>query len=247
MSTEGPVAIVTGGSRGLGRASALALLTHGWRVVVAARDAERLAHVASFDDPRIVTVVGSLADEDLAERCIDAARSAFGRVDGAVISVGGPPPGSVLTTSDDVWRAAFETVFLGSVRFARTLCAVLPEGGAIAFVLSTSAREAVPGLSTSNGLRPGLAMLVKDLADEVGPRGIRVVGLLPGRIDTERVRILDEAAGAGSRERMEAHIPLRRYGRPEEFGEVAAFVLGPGASYLTGCLIPVDGGSLRSP
>jgi 3-oxoacyl-[acyl-carrier protein] reductase len=100
----------------------------------------------------------------------------------------------------------------------------------------------------SNGLRPGLAMVAKTLADEVGPRGVRVVSLLPGRIETERTAALDATAEdpAEQRRTSEAGIALRRYGRPEEFGRVAAFVLSPAASYLTGTALAVDGGALRT-
>ena len=117
----------------------------------------------------------------------------------------------------------------------------------IAWVLSTSVKTPVPGLATSNGLRPGLGMLVKELADELSPQGIRVIGLMPGAIETERAQYLNslkedpEAARAAA----EAAIPLRRYGQPEEFGRVAAFVLSPAASYLTGSVISVDGGAQR--
>ncbi|MDP9183208.1 MAG: SDR family oxidoreductase, partial [Actinomycetota bacterium] len=121
----------------------------------------------------------------------------------------------------------------------------LPEGGgSIVLVLSTSAKMPVGNLSVSNGLRPGLAMLAKTLADELGPRGVRVNGLLPGRVDTDRVRALDgpdPAVRAGH----EAGIPLRRYGDPTEFGRVAAFLLSPAASYVTGAMVPVDGGISR--
>lgn len=112
-------------------------------------------------------------------------------------------------------------------------------------MLSGSVHEPIPGLTISNGLRPGLAGFAKSLSDELGPRGIRVVGVLPARIDTDRVRELDgyapdpEAARAAN----EARIPLRRYGTPEEFGRTAAFLLSPAASYLTGIMVPVDGGA----
>jgi 3-oxoacyl-[acyl-carrier protein] reductase len=92
-------------------------------------------------------------------------------------------------------------------------------------------------------------MTLKALADELGPRGVRVFGLMPGRIATDRIMEIDQASGDpdAARQRTEATIPLRRYGRPEEFGRVAAFALSPAASYLTGTMIPVDGGSLRAP
>ena len=136
---------------------------------------------------------------------------------------------------------------------ARTLCERIiqagnEQGGAIAWVLSSSAEQVIPGLSTSNGLRPGLAMVVKDLADEVGPFGIRVNGVLPNNIATDRLAELSGwNTSEGSRERAEAGIPLRRYGEPAEFGRVAAFVLSPAASYVTGSLVRVDGGVTRQP
>jgi 3-oxoacyl-[acyl-carrier protein] reductase len=113
--------------------------------------------------------------------------------------------------------------------------------------LSTSVKTPVPGLATSNGLRPGLAMLIKQLSDELGPHGTRVIGLMPGSIETERARYLNslEEDPAAARASAEAGIPLRRYGQPEEFGRVAAFVLSPAASYLTGSVIPVEGGAQR--
>ena len=122
--------------------------------------------------------------------------------------------------------------------------AIGDEGGAIAFVLSLSVKQPVDGLASSNGLRPGLGMLAKTMADELGPRNIRVLGLLPGRVETDRVRELDHASGRPKklREEFERKIPLGRYGEPAEFGRVAAFALSPAASYLNGVMIPVDGG-----
>lgn len=137
---------------------------------------------------------------------------------------------------------------MGGLRVVHAVAAGLGEGGSIALVLSTSVKAPVPGLAVSNGLRPGLAMVAKDLADELGPRGVRVNSLLPGRVDTERVRELDALADDPDQARAEraAAIPLRRYGEPAEFGRVAAFVLSPAAGYLSGAAIPVDGGATRA-
>jgi 3-oxoacyl-[acyl-carrier protein] reductase len=109
-------------------------------------------------------------------------------------------------------------------------------------------RQPIGHLAISNGLRPGLAMTAKALADELGPRGIRVVGLMPGTIATDRITEIEAASGDAEamRARTEKGIPLRRVGRPEELGRVAAFVLSPAASFLTGVMIPVDGGVLRA-
>jgi 3-oxoacyl-[acyl-carrier protein] reductase len=244
------VFVVTGGSRGLGHATARTLVEEGARVVLAARDAGQLAHAVAAlgGSEHALGVPTDLTDAGAAERLIAAAVARFGRLDGALLSCGGPPPGSVMETGDDAWRAGFESVFLGPVRVARAVVDAMEAGGALAFVLSSSAREPIPGLAVSNGLRPGVAGVVKDLADELGPRGIRVNGLMPGRVNTDRTRELDAKAGRGdsARRRQEAAIPLGRYGDPVEFGTVAAFVLSAAASYLTGALIPVDGGARRS-
>jgi 3-oxoacyl-[acyl-carrier protein] reductase len=243
------VYVVTGGSRGLGRATAEALVADGARVVVGARSADSLdAAVAELGADRATGVVADLADRDTPQRLVDAAQSAYGRLDGGLISVGGPPAGSVLDTADEAWTEAFESVFLGAVRMARTLVGALDEGGSVALVLSTSTKAPITNLAISNGLRPGLGMVVKTLADEVGPRGIRVNGLLPGRLETERVQELDAAAGdpEAARRGHEQTIPLRRYGQPDEFGKVAAFLLSPASSFVSGTMVPVDGGLHRA-
>ena len=159
-------------------------------------------------------------------------------------------PARRASCSDDAWRTGFETVFLGAMRVARAVVSTLPEsGGSIAFVLSSSVKQPIDGLAASNGLRPGLAMAAKTLADELGPRNIRVNGLMPGRIDTDRVRELDAATGKPAEARAATprrKIPLRRYGEPEEFARVATFLLSPAASYVTGMMMAVDGGMIRS-
>jgi 3-oxoacyl-[acyl-carrier protein] reductase len=249
LGLEDRAFVVTAASSGLGRSAAEQLVAEGARVVLVARRAEMLAEAVSRMGPdRAVALAADLTDLQTAETACAFALDAFGRLDGALISVGGPPAGSVMDTDEEAWRGAFESVFLAALRVSK---AVVRHGTAsdlvIAWVLSTSVKTPMPGLATSNGLRPGLAMLVKQLADELGPDGIRVVGLLPGRIETERVRHLDSLKDdpEAARRSAEAAIPLRRSGQPEEFGRVAAFVLSPAASYLTGSVISVDGGAQR--
>ena len=239
------VYVVTGATRGLGHASARELVADGAKVVVSGREEESVAEAASALGPDAVGVAVDNADPEAPARLIATARERFGRFDGILVSVGGPPPGFVADTTDEQWQAAFESVFLGAVRMARAAAAELGEGGVIGFVLSGSVHEPIPGLTISNGLRPGLAGFAKSLADELGPRGVRVVGLLPGRLDTDRVRELDSLSAdpEATRQAVESRIPLRRYGNPAEFGRTAAFLLSPAASYLSGVMLPVDGGS----
>ncbi|MEU0668752.1 SDR family oxidoreductase [Streptomyces lavendulocolor] len=241
------VYVVTGASRGLGNASARALVADGAKVVLSSRDEKAVAGAAAELGPGAVGVAADNADPATPERLIAAARAHFGRFDGVLVSVGGPAPGWAADNTDEQWQAAFDAVYLGAVRMARAAAAALEEGGVIGFVLSGSVHEPIPGLTISNGLRPGLAGFAKSLANDLGPSGIRVVGLLPGRIDTDRVRELDALSGdpSAARAAAESRVPLRRYGTPEEFGSAAAFLLSPAASYLTGVMLPVDGGALH--
>ena len=262
------VYLVTGGSRGLGFAAAEALVAEGARVVLSApheRSAAAAAARLTQDAPEgagVAWVAADNADAATPDRLIAAAEDRFGRLDGALVSVGGTPPGTVATTPDVAWRTAFESVFLGAVRLARQLGPYLTgtdggasghgslagTGGSVVFVLASSVRVPLAELAVSNGLFPGLAGVVKMLAEELGPSGVRMNAILPVRIATERVRQLDALSGDPDevRARKSEDIPLRRYGEPEEFGRVAAFLLSPAASYITGAMIPVDGGSIRA-
>ncbi|HEY0247261.1 MAG TPA: SDR family oxidoreductase [Gryllotalpicola sp.] len=237
--------IVTGGTKGLGFATAKALVDDGARVLVSSRSEGSVENALEALGPRADGAAADLADPAAAAELVERAQGAFGRIDGALVSVGGPKGGAFSSIADADWQAAFDTVFLGTVRLIRTLVPRLEAGAAIGLVLSSSVRSPIAGLTLSNGLRPGLAMLVKQLADELGPRGIRIVGLLPGRIATDRVLDLDRG-DPDARQRSEAAIPLRRLGDAAEFGRVAAFLLSPAASYVTGSMIAVDGGMIRS-
>jgi 3-oxoacyl-[acyl-carrier protein] reductase len=243
--------LLTGASRGLGFATARALVDDGARVLVSSRSEDGVASAVEElgGAPSAFGLAADLADGGAAERLVEEARQQLGRLDGALISVGGPAPGSVLGTAEEDWRAGVESVLLGPLRLIKALVPHLGEGAAIGLVLSTSVRQPIDGLAISNGLRPGLAMTAKGLADELGPRGIRVVGLLPGTIATDRVTEIEAASGdpAAARASTEASIPLGRIGDPAEFGRVAAFLLSPAASYVSGTMIAVDGGKLRVP
>ncbi|SDS05205.1 SDR family oxidoreductase [Microlunatus soli] len=244
------VFVVTAASSGLGRATATQLVAEGAKVVLVARRGDVLDEaVAELGSDSAVALTADLTAVETPAQAARLAVATYGRLDGALISVGGPPAGPALAMSDDQWRDGFESVFLAALR---TIGAVVDHGTAddlaIACVLSTSALSPIGGLSISNGLRPGLAMLIKQVADEHGPDGTRINGLLPGRISTERVQYLDSLADdpEAARRGSAARIPLRRYGDPDEFGKVATFLLSPAASYVSGSLLAVDGGALRA-
>lgn len=242
LGLDGKVLVVTGGSRGLGLATAETLVAEGARVVLSARDPEAVR--AAAGRLGAVGVVADQSDPEAAERVVAAALAAYGRVDGALVSVGGPPAGRALEMTDEQWSTAFDSVFLGAVRTCRAVVAALPpSGGALALVLSTSVRAPLSGLAISNGLRPGLAMLAKSMADELGGQGVRVNGLLPGLVATDRLR---ELAAGREPATLARGVPLGRVGEPAEFGRVAAFLLSPAASYVTGAMVPVDGGAMRA-
>jgi 3-oxoacyl-[acyl-carrier protein] reductase len=240
--------LLTGASRGLGFATARALVADGARVLISSRSADNVASAVGELGSGAFGLTADLSDADAAERLVTESRERLGRLDGALLSVGGPAPGAVLDTADDDWRTALDNLVLGPLRLVRALLPHLSDGAVIGFVLSTSVKEPLAGLAISNGLRPGLAMTIKSLADELGPRGIRVLGLMPGTVATDRMTQLWAASGdpAAARAATEAGIPLRRIGQPDEFGRVAAFLLSPAASYVTGTMIAIDGGRLRS-
>lgn len=262
------VYLVTGGSRGLGFAAAEALVAEGTRIVLssprettASAAAGRLVQNSAADGD-VTWVAADNGDPATPGLLIEAARERFSRLDGALISAGGTPAGTIASTSDQDWRSAFESVFLGAVRLARVLAADLADrseddaassfttgmGGSIVLVLAASVRVPLNGLPISNGLFPGLAGVIKMLAGEFGPSGIRINGVLPVRIATDRVREFDALSGDPDevRARQSELIPLRRYGEPDEFARAAAFLLSPAASYITGAMIPIDGGAIPS-
>jgi 3-oxoacyl-[acyl-carrier protein] reductase len=248
LELQDKVFVVTGGSRGLGRATVEALVGEGARVVVSSRSADALSAIESELGSAARGVAVDSGAPDAADALVATALSTFGRLDGALISVGGPPSGPVMTSTDENWRSAFESVFLGGLRVARTVAEAIEGEGSIVFVLSTSVKVPLGHLAISNGLRPGLAMVAKTLANELAPRNIRVNGLLPGRIATDRLVELDTATGDAkqARRNAEANIPMGRYGEPAEFAAAATFLLSPRSSYITGVMLPVDGGAMQA-
>lgn len=253
------VALVTGASKGLGRAVAQALAAEGAKVCICSRDEAAIrqaaAAIAAATGAQVVPVAADVSTAAGVQRAVAAAQEAFGRIDILVSNSGGPRPGAFLELDDDAWYGAVDLLLMSAVRLAR---AVLPgmverRWGRVLFVTSGSVKSPIPNLVLSNSIRAAVAGLAKTLANEVTRHGVTVNCLAPGRIDTDRVRSLDEdtARRTGqSLAEVQAHwqrtIPAGRYGTPEEFGRAAAFLCSEAASYISGVYLMVDGGQVNT-
>jgi 3-oxoacyl-[acyl-carrier protein] reductase len=254
LDLQNKTALVCGASQGLGFAIAEALAQEGCTVGLLARNAEKLdAHVNNF---RANGMSATALPADMGDwSSIDAALQRFGLPDILVNNSGGPPPVDVTAVDPHLWRQQFETMVLNQMRLTE---AVLPamrqkKFGRILSVASTSIVEPFPSLAISNSLRAALAGWMKTLAGQVAGDGVTVNMLLPGSFATERIDRLNavEARARGiSLEQVvaesSADIPVGRYGDPQEFGAVAAFLASPKASYVTGQMIRIDGGATKS-
>jgi 3-oxoacyl-[acyl-carrier protein] reductase len=251
LGLEGKRILVAGASRGLGAGIARAVAAEGARVAVVARQSDDLEKVAK--ETGGVAVPADLTSSEGPGQAAHKAIDSLGGLDGLVVNSGGPPTGTFEQLDEETWRRAIDGTLLAAIRLIRAALPALREGRdpAIVIVLSSSIREPVPGIVTSNVLRPGLNGLIKTLVGEIAP--IRINGIAPGRIDTARIRSLDASRakemGIGVDEVKRtnlARIPLARYGEAAEVGRVGAFLLSTAASYVDGVVIGVDGGMIRS-
>jgi 3-oxoacyl-[acyl-carrier protein] reductase len=242
LGLSGRTAIVCGASSGIGLASAEALAAEGANVAMFARRRDELTREA--DRLGGLAVRGDLTNPKDLARLLEKTIEAFGGIDILVNNGGGPPRGPALEVTDEAVESAVELLLLSAIRLTN-LC--LPQlrrsgHGRVVNITSSSVRDPIDNLALSNAVRPGVIGWAKTLAREVGPDGVTVNSIAPGRIDTPR---LAEVYVNRSRADDLETIPLRRFGRPSEVGEVVCFLASDRASYLTGAVIAVDGGLTR--
>ena len=247
LGLDGRVALVMGASQGIGRAVAVALAREGARVAIASRSAERLAEAAADIGPGTATFVADASDLERLARLPMELTEALGPAEILVLNTGGPPAGGALDHGFEEWEEAYRSLVLAPrILTGGVIPAMRAAGwGRIVNVGSTTTVEPNPLLNLSNSHRMAAVGFLKTLAGEVAAEGITVNTVATGRFDTARMVEL-----LGSREQMEAaareEIPAKRLGRPEEYGDLVAFLCSERAAYITGTVIPIDGGLLHS-
>jgi 3-oxoacyl-[acyl-carrier protein] reductase len=260
LQLRGRVALVNAASRGIGRGIAEALAAEGVRLVIASRDPAAIGRtadeIANAYQAEVVPVAADVTSADAAERLVSTATERFGGLDILVNNSGGPPGGRFADFDDAAWQSAFDLLLLSVVRMVRAALPHLRASGAgrIINVASSSVKEPIPALVLSNSLRAGVAGLAKTLADELAPDQITVNTVLPGRILTDRLRgpFVEPARRAGihvdelARAEVAKEVPLGRVGEPADLANLVAFLCSAPASYLTGLVVAVDGGRIRS-
>ncbi len=258
LELTGKVAVVTAASKGLGKAAALALAREGARIVMGARS-EALetaaADIRSETGADVLAVRGDVTRQEDIDALVNAALDKFGQIDILFVNAGGPPPGTFLSLTPEDWEAAIQLTLMSAVR----LCyAVVPHmlergEGCIITTQSVSVKQPIDNLILSNSLRMAVIGLMKTLANELGPKGIRVNSINPGWTWTERVEQLvnDRASRSGlsvdeESAKITASIPLKRMGTVDEFGKAVAFLASPAAAFIHGHALLFDGGMAKS-
>jgi len=259
LGLRGKVALVAGGSRGLGKAVALALANEGAEIVLAARDHSALGATSSEIEAQsgrpVLAVPTDVTDESAVAALVEAARERFGTVDVLIANSGGPPASRFETTAVSEWKAGIELNLLSTIFLCRSVAPLMKaqKSGRIVAITSISVKQPVDGLILSNTARAGVAGMMKSLANELAPSGVTANVVCPGYTKTDR--LIELAARLSEQEgvtvediyrRWTDQIPMGRLGEPEEFASVVAFLCSSLASYVTGTCLQIDGGTVKS-
>ena len=247
LGIAGKTALVLGGSRGIGRGIAAALAREGARVAIAARSWGELEDTAREIPGEVQAFIADTGDLERMHELPAAVTDALGPIQILVLNTGGPPGGAALENSLEQWGAAFRSLVLAPAVLTEAVIGGMRERrwGRIVNVASTSVREPIPGLVLSNANRMAAVGFLKTLASEVASDGITVNTVATGRFATERLGELYGSLQAADQAAKE-HVPAARLGTPEEYGDLVAFIASERAGFLTGAVIPLDGGALHS-
>ena len=259
LGLKGKTALVAASSKGLGKATALVLAQEGCRVVVCARNSEELAATAQEirdgTGAEVLEIVCDLSDGDAITRMFDKTTENFGGVDVMVINAGGPPVVPFDELTDEHWLAAYQLTHLSAVRMVRASLPHMREQnwGRIIAIESSSVKQPVAGLHLSNGVRAGVAGFFKSIMDDLAKSNITINTVLPGIYLTDRIlnnqKAIAERTGTTVEARLDllkSNIPMARFGEPAELGAMIAFLASQHAGYVTGSVVQVDGGLIRS-
>ncbi len=235
--------LVTAASRGLGFSVAKSLANEGAEVIICGRNEESLKKATKTLGEKAEYHVADLSKKEEVQSLVKKIATNILHIDGLFVNAGGPPPGTFSKLNDDDWKRAFDLTLMSAVWLTRETIPLLKmsDSPSILYSTSISVKQPIDNLLLSNAIRPAVIGMMRTLATELAPDYIRVNAICPGYIKTERV---DEllAASDSAEEAITAKIPLKRIGKPDEFGPVAAFLLSPVSSYIHGALLLVDGG-----
>ena len=258
LKLKGLRALVTGSSKGLGYATALVLAREGCRPAINGRDQARVsnavAKISADTGIKALALVGDLADPDVPARLVNEAATLLGGLDILITNAGGPPSGAFETLEEAEWQKAVDLTLMSHVRLIKAALPYLRKSKAasVLTVTSYSVKQPIPNLVLSNSIRAATVGLTKSLALELGQDGIRFNSILPAWTDTERVIELMTFRAKKNRTSLKKEMalqakdsPLGRMGTPDEFANAAVFLVSPAASYITGVMLAVDGGTIK--